>query len=75
MNLVTIHRAFSPAEAQLIRSRLDASGFDAEVIHETAAMTMDGYSVAVGGVLVQVPEDQVAEARELLASSPPATPE
>ena len=75
MNLATVHRAFSPAEAQLVCSRLDAAGFDATVTHELASMSMDGYSLATGGVLVQVPEDEAADARELLASEAPPAPD
>ena len=68
MDLVTVFRSFSPGEAQLIRSRLEAAGFNAEVIHELSALSMDGYSMATGGVGVQVPADQAEEARALLAS-------
>ena len=68
MKLVTVYTAFNPAQAHLIRSRLEASNFLAVVKNENAALGMDGYSMAVGGILVQVPEDQVAEARELLRS-------
>jgi hypothetical protein len=76
MNLVTVHRAFSPAEAQLVWSRLEAAGFDATVTHELASMSMEGYSLGAGGVLVQVPDNEAAEARELLASeAPPSPPE
>jgi hypothetical protein len=76
MTLVTVHTAFSPAEAQLIRSRLEAAGFDATVTHELASMSMEGYSVGAGGVLVQVPDNEAADARELLASeSPPSPPD
>ncbi|HVY69624.1 MAG TPA: DUF2007 domain-containing protein [Verrucomicrobiae bacterium] len=66
MNLVTIYRAFQSADAQLVRSRLEAAGFLAQVTHEVASIVMDGYSMATGGILVQVPEDQAAEARALL---------
>lgn len=69
MNLVTVHTSFSPADAQLIRSRLEASQFHAVVTHELAALSMDGYSLATGGILVQVPEDEAADARELLAAA------
>ena len=33
---------------------------------------MDGYALAAGGILVQVPEDEAAEAKEFLAA--PDTP-
>lgn len=71
MKLVTISRAFNPAEAQLVRSRLEAAGFQPFVTHELSALSLDGYSVAAGGILVQVPEDQAAEATEFLNSSIP----
>ena len=68
MSLVTVHTSFSPADAQLIRSRLDASGFHAVVTHELSALSMDGYSMATGGIKVQVPESEAAEARQFLAA-------
>jgi hypothetical protein len=76
MKLVTVTRVFSPAEAQLLRSRLEAAAIPAVVTHETAAIMIDGYSMAAGGVLVQVAEDRAEEARELLdlPPLPPAEP-
>lgn len=66
MSLATVYRAFEPADAQLVRSRLEAAGFPAVVTHETATLTTEGYSAATGGILVQVPEDLAADARELI---------
>jgi hypothetical protein len=66
MNLVTVYRSFSIAEAQLVRSRLEAAEMHPTVANEYAAVAMDGYSQAVGGVLVQVPEDEAEAARELI---------
>ena len=74
MSLVTVFTSFSPAEAQLIRSRLDASQFHAVVTHELSALSLDGYSMAAGGILVQVPEEEAADARALLAAGE-ASPE
>jgi hypothetical protein len=68
MNLVTVFRAFNPIQAHLVRSRLEVAGFHAHVTHETAALVTDGYSMAVGGVRVQVPEDEAEDARELIAA-------
>jgi hypothetical protein len=68
MSLVTVSKAFSPAEAQLTRARLEAAGFHAVVIGELAAMSMEGYSGATGGIRVEVPEAEAGEAREFLAS-------
>jgi hypothetical protein len=69
MPLVTVFRTFNPAEAQLIRSRLEAAGFLAMVQHELSALSMDGYALAAGGVLVQVPDDVAEEAKALLAAA------
>lgn len=69
MKLITVFTTFSPAEAQLIRSRLDASGFHALVAHELSALSMDGYSMAAGGIQVQVPEEEAADARQLIESA------
>jgi hypothetical protein len=66
MELVTVFQTFNPGEAQLIRSRLEAAGFDARVTHELAALSMEGYSMATGGVRVEVPADQADDARELI---------
>ena len=68
MQLVSVFQAFNPAEAQLVCSRLEAAGFNPFVADELAALSVDGYSMAVGGVRVQVPEDQVAAAGEFLAA-------
>jgi hypothetical protein len=70
MSLVTIHTSFSPAEAQLVRSRLEASGFHAVVASELSALSVDGYSLAVGGIRVQVPASEADDARELLTAPP-----
>jgi len=75
MELVTVYRSFSPAEAQLIRSCLDAAGIPAEVMHELSGLSIDGYAMAAGGIRVQVPEDRADEARALINDSTPAGPE
>ena len=70
MSLVTVFQAFNPAEAQVVRSRLEAAGLLATVAHELSALSMDGYALAAGGILVQVPAEQAADARALLTDSP-----
>lgn len=70
MPLVTVARFFNPASAQLVRSRLDAAGFHAVVTHELSALSMDGYALAAGGILVQVPESEAADATDLLQALP-----
>lgn len=75
MNLVTVSRAFNPAEAQLTRARLEAAGFHAVVTHELSALSLDGYSMAAGGILVQVLEEEAEEVKEFLAAeNPPDEP-
>jgi hypothetical protein len=71
MSLVTVFTAFNPADDQLARSRLEAAQFHAVVAHELSALSMDGYALAAGGILVQVPADEAADAREFLAAEPP----
>jgi hypothetical protein len=70
MQLVTVSTALNPAQAQLTRARLEAAGFHAFVTHETAALSMDGYALAVGGIRVQVPESEAEEARAFLSAPP-----
>jgi hypothetical protein len=66
MEFVTIFKAFSPAEAQLVRSRLEAASFHPFVADELSALSIDGYSLATGGIRVQVPEAEADDAREFL---------
>jgi hypothetical protein len=68
MSLVTVFSAFNPMDAQLARSRLEAAQFHAVVTHELSALSMDGYAQAAGGILVQVPAEEAADAKEFLAA-------
>lgn len=69
MKLVTVYTALNPAEAQLANSQLEAAGFHSVVMGETAALCMDGYALTAGGIRVQVPEEEAADANLLLRSS------
>jgi hypothetical protein len=71
MEFVTVCSAFNPADAQLARSRLEAAGFHPEVLHELSSLSMDGYAMAAGGILVQVPDEEAADAKEFLAAETP----
>jgi hypothetical protein len=71
MKLTTVHTSFNPADAQVVRSRLEAAEFHPVVTNELSALRLDGYALAAGGILVQVPEEEAAEAREFLAASEP----
>ena len=66
MQMITVATAFNPADAQLVRARLDAAGFHPVVKNELAALSMDGYGLAVGGILVEVPAAEADEVREFL---------
>jgi len=68
MQLVTVYRAFNPADAHLVRSRLEAAEFHPVVTNELSALSLDGYALAAGGILVQVPDEEAADAKEFLAS-------
>jgi len=66
MPLVTVFTALNPMDAQLIRSRLEAAALHPEVTNEQPALTLGGNALGGGGILVQVPEDEAAAARELI---------
>ncbi len=68
MTFITIFKGFNPAEAQLVRSRLEAANFHPFVADELSALSIDGYALAAGGIRVQVPEAEAAEAKEFLES-------
>ena len=68
MPLVTVHTAFNPMDAQLVKSRLEAADFHPTVLHELSALSLEGYALAAGGILVQVPDEEAADARELIAA-------
>ncbi|MCU0784229.1 MAG: DUF2007 domain-containing protein [Verrucomicrobia bacterium] len=73
MPLVTVSIAFNPADAQLTRSRLEAAGFHAIVTNELSALSLEGYALATGGICVQVPESEAADAKEFLTSPAAST--
>ncbi len=75
MKLVTILTTFNLTDAHMQRSRLEAAGLIAIVKNELSAMTLDGYTMAAGGIQVQVPEDQVESARALLSDPEPPSDE
>lgn len=50
----------------MIKSRLETAGFHPFVTDEIASLSMEGYSMATGGIRVQVPETESRNARELV---------
>ena len=68
MQLITVYTAFSPVDADLVRSRLEAADFHPAVVHDIAALSVEGYSGTTGGILVQVPDQEAEDAAEFLRS-------
>ena len=68
MTFVTIFTSFSQIDAQMARGRLEAAGFHPFIKDELSALTTEGYTLAAGGVRVQVPEAEAADAKEFLNS-------
>jgi hypothetical protein len=68
MNPVTIITVLNPAEAGLLCSRLEAAGFHPFQPDEISALNTDGYTLAIGGIRIQVPENEAIEAAEFLAA-------
>lgn len=66
MDRVTVFTAFNPVQAQIVCARLQTAGLDATVEGEAAALSMEGYSLATGGIRVQVPSAQETGARRLI---------
>lgn len=63
--------AFStPAEAYLARSKLESAGIDATIRDENFVTFNWLGSNAIGGVRLDVPDDDTAAAREILALPP-----
>jgi len=67
MPLVTVFTALNPMDAQVVRSRLEAAELHPTVTHELSALSLEGYALAAGGILVQVPDEEADDARELIA--------
>ena len=73
MPLITIFTALNPMDAYLVRSRLEAASLHPEIANEFSSLTSDGYTLTAGGILVQVPDNEVTDARELLAADNAST--
>ncbi|MEO6567527.1 MAG: DUF2007 domain-containing protein [Opitutaceae bacterium] len=73
MDFTTVFKAFNSAEANLIAAQLEAAGFEPTVVNELASMDL-GSPISSGGIRVQVPEAQAADARALIDSNINAKP-
>jgi hypothetical protein len=77
MELKTVFTTFNSAEANLVRGRLEAAGFQAFIHGELASLTLAVATTEAGGIRVQVPEDQFENARALVDAemNQPADPD
>src|SRR5688572_11327171 len=70
---VTVASFSQPIEAHLLRTKLESEGIECQLKDEHIVRMDWFYSNAVGGVKVQVREEDVARVRALLDSLPPTT--
>jgi len=74
MSLITIAQFNKPEDAHMLRMRLEA-GDVAVFIQDEHLVQLDwGLANAVGGVRVQIDEEDIERAREILADEPDTTP-
>jgi hypothetical protein len=64
--MVTIGNFLNLAQADLIAGRLESAGFNVLRHGLNSALSFDGGVMGVGGIRLQVPEDQVEGAKALL---------
>ena len=67
MKLVTIYHGANPADTQLVFSRLEAANFHPFIPNENSMFSMEGYGLAIGLNLIQIPDEELAAAQEFLA--------
>jgi hypothetical protein len=68
MDFITVHKAMSAADAEVVRSRLEAAEFHPFVPDELSAFGSDPLALGSGGIRIQVPEEEAADAAEFLKS-------
>ena len=68
--MVTIRTCSTLPEAQVIQSHLDGSGIEAFLPDELTVQNNWLWTNAIGGVRVQVLEEDVARAEEVLSQPP-----
>ncbi len=69
--MITIATFSKPEEAHLLRMRLEAGGIPAFVQDENTVQMNWLYSNAIGGVRVQINEEDVPKAKEVLVQESP----
>jgi hypothetical protein len=65
-DFVTVAQFLNPTDAHIVCSRLEASGVPAVVADANLVQMNSLWAVAVGGVRIRVPENRVAEAKEVI---------
>jgi hypothetical protein len=65
MELITVYTAFNPADALLVRSRLEAASFHPNIVNEASTTFLGGYSKSTL-IRVEVPETEAGDARDFL---------
>ncbi len=65
-NWITIKTFTSPTDAVVLRSRLEADGIECILLNELTAQVNPFYSNAIGGVQLQVKENDFTQAIEIL---------
>ncbi len=68
VELETVFETLNAAEAQLIRSRLDAAGIETEVDPEFDPLSVGGFSTNAGGIRVKVSPERAEEAKAIIAA-------
>lgn len=69
--MITIAQFSKPEEAHLLRMRLEAGGVPAFVLDENIVQMDWLYSNAIGGVRLQIAEEDAERAQEILGEEPP----
>jgi hypothetical protein len=69
VELESVFETLSAAEAQLIRSRLEAAGMHPEISPEFDPLSIEGFSLPAGGIQIRVPAAEASDSRQLLAAA------
>jgi hypothetical protein len=64
--MITVATCNDPMHAQLLKSVLEDSGIQVLIPNEYSAQTMPHLILAMGGIRVQVPEEQEEAAKQLI---------
>jgi len=65
-DFVTVAQFLDPTDAHIVRSCLEAAGVPAIVADANMVQMHSLMSIAVGGVRIRVPENHVAEAKQVI---------